>query len=303
MPLSLVREGTVSDFSREPKVVSHFSRGPEPPRHPSGGPVVTAHASPAHTTATPANGAESPSARRFGEILVDEKYITAAQLEAALRLQAVSPTYVPIGQVLLANKLITRRQLNALLQHHKRRSRLGEILVKAGRISAEQLHEALAFQRRTPMPIGQALIKLRHVNETVMRDALCTQLHINFFDLDPISIDQALTCLISQRFATRHLVIPLFRVDDVLVVAMDDPSQVEVIEHLQAGLGLHIETVTATTQKLKAAMARLYGPPVAPDVNVFRRANILVGPVRDHLVADLVAQGLRGVAVVPPGWQ
>src|SRR5437762_13192536 len=110
MPLSLVREGTVSDFSREPKVVSHFSRGPEPPRHPSGGPVVTAHASPAHTTATPANGAESPSARRFGEILVDEKYITAAQLEAALRLQAVSPTYVPIGQVLLANKLITRRR-------------------------------------------------------------------------------------------------------------------------------------------------------------------------------------------------
>jgi len=304
MPLSLSREGTVSHFSREPEVVSHFSRGPKPPRHPSREPaVVGAHTSAAHTTAPPTNGEESPSARRFGEILVEEKYITAAQLEAALRLQAVSDTYVPIGQVLLANKLITRKQLNALLHRHKRRSRLGEILVKAGRITVEQLHEALAFQRRTPMPIGQALIKLRHVNEAVMRDALCTQLHINFFDLDPISIDQALTRLISERFATRHLLIPLFRVDDVLVVAMDDPSQVEVIENLQASLGLHVEIVTTTTPKLKAAMSRLYGPPVAPDVNVFRRANVLLGPIRDHLVADLVSKGLRGVAVVPPSWQ
>src|SRR5207247_7842164 len=118
---------------------------------------------------------------------VYQKYSTAAQLEPALRLQAVSPTYVPIGQVLLANTLITRRQLNALLQHHKRRSRLGEILVKAGRISAEQLHEALAFQRRTPMPIGQAPINLRHVNDTVMRAAVCTQVHINLFGLEPIT--------------------------------------------------------------------------------------------------------------------
>src|SRR3989442_4503556 len=88
MPLSPLLEGTVSHFSREPKVVSHFSRGPKPPRHPSGGPgVVTARASVAHTTVTPANGEESPSARRFGEILVEEKFITVAQLEAALRLQ------------------------------------------------------------------------------------------------------------------------------------------------------------------------------------------------------------------------
>src|SRR2546426_454405 len=214
MPLSLVREGTVSDFSREPKVVSHFSRGPEPPRHPSGGPVVTAHASPAHTTVSTANGAESPSARRFGEILVDEKYITAEQLEAALRLQAVSPTYVPIGQVLLANKLVTRRQLDALLHRHKKRSRLGEILVKAGRITTAQLHEALAYQRRTPMPVRQALIR-----------------------------------------------------------------------------------------KLKGAIARLYGPAMPPDVDAFRVRNILIGPIRDQLVVELVAKGLRGVSIVPPGWQ
>ena len=249
--------------------------------------------------ATP--GAESTSARRFGELLVEENVITTAQLEAALRLQSVSRSYVPIGQVLLANKLITRRKLNAMLHRHGKRSRLGEVLLKAGRITASQLEAALALQRKTPMPIGQALIKLGAVTEMTMRDALCTQLHVNFFDLDPIHIDQKLTRLISQQYAVRHLVVPLFRVADILVMAVDDPSEMQIIERLEGHLGLQIEIVTTMLDKLKAAIHRLYGPPIAHEVDVFGRRNILIGPVRDHLVVELVDRGLRGVSVVSFG--
>jgi hypothetical protein len=92
-------------------------------------------------------------------------------------------------------------------------------------------------------------------------------------------------------------------VDNVLVVAMDDPSRVELIEALQTGLGLNIETVMATPDKVKTAMSRLYGPPLAPHVDVFRQRNILIGPIRDQLVAELVSRGLRGVIVAPPSWQ
>jgi hypothetical protein len=293
----------LSHFSREPNVVSHFSRGPQTPTpsNRSQG-VATAPATSAPTIPM-ATSEESPSGRRFGEVLVEEKIITAEQLETALRLQAASRIYVPLGQMLLAHRAITRKQLNALLHRHKKRSRLGDILLKAGRITEEQIHAALAHQRRTPMPIGQALIRLGYVNDMLMRDALCTQLHVNFFDLDPIWIDQRLARLISERFAARHLIVPLFQVRDILVVAMDDPSQAEFVERLQESLSLHIEIVTTTPEKMKAAMGRLYGPPVPPDVNVFGRRNILIGPVRDHLVAELAAQGLQGVSVVSPAWQ
>ena len=283
----------MSYFSREPKVVSHFSRGPKP--------SPFASARPATSTATTIE--QSPSARLFGEVLLEENLITAAQLETALRLQAASRSYVPIGQVLLASKILTRKQLTALLHRHNKRGRLGDILVKAGRITADQLHTALTHHRHSPMPLGQALVRLGYVTDMLIRDALCTQLHVNFFDLEPIAIDQSLGRLISERFAARHFVIPLFRVDDVLVVAMDDPSRVELIEALQAGLGLHVETVMATPDKLKAAMSRLYGPPLAPHVDVFRQRNILIGPIRDQLVAELVSKGLRGVIVAPPSWQ
>ena len=286
----------MSHFSQDPKAVSPFSRGPKPSREPANGTPATVP-----TTAPAAQ--ESPSGRRFGEVLVEEKIITTAQLETALRLQAAARTYVPLGQVLLANKVITRRQLNALLHRHKKRSRLGDILVKAKEITPEQLHEALVEQRKTPMPIGQVLIRLGYVSETTMRDALCTQLHINFFDLDPIAIDRPLARVISERFAAQHLIVPLFRVGDTLVVAMDDPSRAEFIERLQFDLSLHIEVVTTTTQKLKAAMARLYGPAALPDVDVFGRRSLLIGAIRDHVVTDLAGKALRGVSVVPSGWQ
>ena len=159
--------------------------------------------------------------------------------------------------------------------------------MKAGHITTTQLEEALAQQRRVRVPLGKALITLGYIDENTMRDALCTQLHVNFFDVDNIVIDQKLASLISERFATRHLVVPLFCIGKLLVVAMDDPSQAALIENLETHLGLQIEVVTTTTAKLMAAIKRLYGPPQTQDVNPWARRNILVGPVRDFVVRSL----------------
>jgi hypothetical protein len=253
-------------------------------------------------TARTPNGA-SPNGRRFGDLLVEAKLITPAQLDTALRLQARARVYLPLGQVLIAEKVITRKQLTALLQRHRKRSRLGQILIKAGCIIEPQLNDALAHQSRTRLPLGRALIQLGYLSEMMLRDALCTQLHINFFDLDPIDFDRDLGRLISERYATRHLIVPVFKAGNVLVIAMDDPTRAALIEELQVSLGLHIEVVTATTQNLKNALARLYSATLAPRSAVASQRNILVGPVRDPFVAELASQALRGVRLLPPAWQ
>lgn len=257
--------------------------------------VVSAPQRPA--AARPMTAVESPSSRRFGDLLVSDGIITKEQLDAALQVQMVARTYVPVGQVLLANKLITRKKLNALLHRHGKRSRLGAILVKAGRITVAQLEEALAHRAR--MPLGRALLTLGYLDEIAMRDALCTQLHVNFFDVDKIGIDQRLASVISHRFAARHLIVPLFRIDGILVVVVDDPSKAAVIEELERHLGMQVEIVTTTTAKLMAAMKRLYGPPMPPDVDLFGRRNILMGPIRDFMVAELATRVLSGVSIVP----
>jgi hypothetical protein len=244
----------------------------------------------------------SSAARKFGELLVGEHVITAAQLEEALRVQAVSTAYLPLGQILVMKKVLTRKQLTTLLNRYKKRSQLGELLLKAGRLTEEQLQTALAHQQRTGMRLGEALIRLKYVTEETLRDTLCTQLHINFFDLDWITLDRSLRTLINEKYAAKHLVVPLFRAGPTLVVAMDDPTKVGLIDDLQMRLSLQIEVVTTTTAKLQRALARLYGEAEPPDPGLFGHRNVMVGVVRDSEIADLAVKVLR-VRILPPGWQ
>ncbi|HEU5320070.1 MAG TPA: hypothetical protein VFX28_04660, partial [Methylomirabilota bacterium] len=165
-----------------------------------------------------------------------------------------------------------------------------------------QVQAALAHQARARVPLGQALIALGHLAEEELRDALCTQLHINFFDLDPVLPDRELRGLINEKFAARHLLVPLFRTSGVVVVAMDDPTRVGVIQELETMLGLEVEVVTSTTAKIRRAFDRLYGPPAPLDPEVLAGRNILVGALRDPRVAELAAAALR-VKVLPPAWR
>ena len=236
---------------------------------------------------------------RLGELLVRDGLITNTQLEAALRLQAASPSYVPIGHILVAQKFISRKTLTMTLRRYDKAARLGEVLLKAGHITAEQLDEGLELQRGTPLRLGQMLVRLGWVRETTMRDALCTQLHVNFVDIDAIDIDPDLARLIPESLARQYLVIPLLRVDDVVVVAMDNPAQVDIVAGLETFAGLEIEAVTSVQQKLRAAMERLYAAAEAPRLGPSDE-NIIIGPIRDHAVAELLVRAARRLPASRP---
>src|SRR5262249_2246848 len=99
--------------------------------------------------------ADSREQTRLGELLLRHGLVSDTQLEAALRLQAASASYVPIGHVLVAHRFISRKTLIVTLRRYGKAARLGEVLLKAGHITVEQLEEGLELQRGTPLRIGQ----------------------------------------------------------------------------------------------------------------------------------------------------
>jgi hypothetical protein len=245
---------------------------------------------------------ESGHGRRLGELLVEEKVVTREQLEEALRVQGTLRSYIPVGQLLMMRGWLSRAQLTALLRRHGKRARLGELLVKAGRITTEQLHTALARQQHTRQPLGHTLISLRYVTEETMREALCTQLHVNFFDLDNLPLDPALGGLVTEKYAARRRVVPLFRSGQILVVAVDDPTDMALVEDLQHLLRLRVEIVTSTTDRILRAIQRLYSTRVRPAYDPGLHQNIMIGNVHDQDVADLAVKVLK-VRILPPRWQ
>ena len=204
---------------------------------------------------------------RLGELLLAEDLITSAQLEEALRVQAANEGYAPLGHILVTQNIITRDQLVSVLERHRRSSKLGDLLLRSRELSAEQLETALAEQRRSGQALGEVLIRLGLVSEERMRKALCRQLHIQFFVLDAIIIDPTLRNFVNEKFAMKHRIVPLARVGNVLVVAMDDPTQTWILDDLQRSTGLKIEMITSNSAQITRALERLYRVDVTPSLD------------------------------------
>src|SRR5262245_2071645 len=205
------------------------------------------------------------SSQRLGDILIHEGLATHEDIQKALRLQSGSRIYRPLGHILVAQNVISRRQLLSVLERHQRHSKIGEILVKTKVITSEQLEIALTEQRRLRQSFGEVIVRLKYVTEEQVRRAPCPQLHINFFDLDTIGLDRSLHTLINPRFARRSLVVPVTRVGNTLVVAMDDPTRTAVIHDLKASTGCEIEVITSTRASIRRALVQMYPGPVGAD--------------------------------------
>src|SRR4030095_3498215 len=182
---------------------------------------------------------------RLGGLFVGEKVVEPAQLEEALRIQQRGEVYAPLGHILVAQKIITRDQLLSVLERHRRSGKLGDILLKNGELDRTPLHAALTEHRRAGQPLGEVVIRLGLISEERLRQALCRQLHIRFFNLDAIIIEPGLRKLVNEKFAMKHRLVPLARLGNLLIVAMDDPTQTQFVDDLQRTAGLKIEIVTS----------------------------------------------------------
>jgi len=205
---------------------------------------------------------------RLGELLVAEGLVTPSQLEEALRVQRTPDRYAPLGHILITQKVITRDQLLSVLERHRRSSKLGDILVKSREISRSQLDAALEEQRRTQQTLSSVLLRLGYISEERLRVALCRTLHIRFFNLDAIVLDSTLRSLVSEAFATKHRLVPVSRIGDLLILAMDDPTQTRLVAELQHSTGLKIEVITSTSAHITRALERLYRVDPTPGVMV-----------------------------------
>jgi len=138
-------------------------------------------------------------------------------------------------------------------------SRLGQILVENGAITATQLEHALKQQRTHKLPLGKTLLKLGYVTDVTMRQALSQQLSIPYLDLDHITIDRTLGKLVNRNYARRHSLLPVAKVGRTLTVAMDDPTAKAVVDELTRLTNYSITIVTASSQAIQRAFRALYG--------------------------------------------
>ena len=131
------------------------------------------------------------------------------------------------------------------------RKDLGKILVEAGLINEEQLQRVIDLQQKTGNKIELILVQQRFVTPQQLAFFLSLQLGVPFVDLRRHGIKADAVRLIPESVARKYGVIPVDTTDGAIVVAMEDPKDVEAIEELTAVTMKRIEPVISTVQDIQ----------------------------------------------------
>jgi len=139
--------------------------------------------------------------------------------------------------------------------------RIGELLVRENLISSDQLRDAQQDQRSTGKRLAYSLTKLGILQETELTDFLAKQYGVPSITLDDFEIDPDVIDLVPREVASKHVLIPVQKAGNTLIVAMADPSNIYAIDDVKFMTGLQIEPVVSTDTAIELAIELYYSKP------------------------------------------
>jgi type IV pilus assembly protein PilB len=136
---------------------------------------------------------------------------------------------------------------------------LGQMLVKAGKITPEQLDHALDVQEKTNDKLTNVLIKTGAVaDEDTLVHFIGKQLNIGAIRLGDIELNPETVKLIPLDIARRFNVIAISKLGKNLVVAIADPHNIYVLDAIKFITGCQIQPVISPEKAISKAIDQYY---------------------------------------------
>jgi type IV pilus assembly protein PilB len=136
---------------------------------------------------------------------------------------------------------------------------LGELLVRRGLLERWQLQEALNERAESGQRIGEVIVERGWVTPAAIAHALAEQYGFPFLSLDDEELDPEVAGLLPEALARRYDALPVrFIGDDVLLVAVTDPTNVMSSDSLRVALKHNIQLAVVAEPDLNRAFTRLF---------------------------------------------
>ena len=110
---------------------------------------------------------------------------------------------------------------------------LGEILKDRGILDTENLKKALAFQKKSNVKLGQILIKKGLVSEEDLLYTLSSQYQLEFLDKLEVKNIETLKSRVPLRYVQKYRIVPYHLDGSTIRVAMSDPEQLHPLDELR----------------------------------------------------------------------
>ncbi len=161
--------------------------------------------------------------------------------------------------------------------------RLGDILVRQGVVSEEQLHKALATQRSKGGILGVILLRRGLITIEQLGSALEEQFEVPFVRVLPGSVNSQVARLLPEEVARTNQAVPISVEAGVMTLAMVAPDDIETISEAELITGYRVEPAVALQREVQATLDQSF------DERIVARQTIV-----DIKLADLEDADRRG---------
>ena len=147
---------------------------------------------------------------------------------------------------------------NALLEP---KLRLGDLLVSRGHLTPEHLQIALSEQSASAGTklLGEVIVEKEFCAEEHVLECLAVEFGVPHVKLDNRMFDPKVFESMPREFIEKHTLLPLFKVRDVLTVAMAEPTNVFLLDQLRDIAKCDVQIVVASAKDIRR-MVQTYMP-------------------------------------------
>jgi len=138
----------------------------------------------------------------------------------------------------------------------EKKLQIGQILLERQIVTPEQIEDALSVQNQQGHRklLGEVLVELGYCTENQIASALAEIYGLPYAQITPKICDPAIVEVLPREFLEEHVVLPLFKVRDVLTVAVSEPSNVFLIDEIRRLCNCEVQVVCATAKDIKATL-------------------------------------------------
>ncbi len=185
---------------------------------------------------------------------------------------------------------------------------LQRALMEAGLLNNEQFENARQYASEHELDLVDALVRTETLSARQIALTKADICEAPFVALQNYEPHYGNTSLVPRNIAEIHCVFPLFMVDGVLTLVMDDPLNLEAADHVRQIAHCEVDAVLAEREQIRELIARAYSlgqsdaAAAAQDVETEAEADEASQPVVaavNQMLADALAQRASDIHVNP----
>jgi len=173
--------------------------------------------------------------------------------------------------------------------------RLEEALLESKLLTPSQLSVAKESRKNLGGRLEQIIMDKGYAKEDQILKALAKKMNTNFVALSKYKADPNVVKLLPPSMAKKYRAIPLFKVENKIVIATSDPLNLTALDDIRDALGSSIEAFVALDSDIERAIREFYRGLDLTESDASAKVEV-IGRDEDTLTGDLSAEKLAKVA-------